>query len=192
MSENDRLFGTPDIPVQVTPKEYEQQVISWLQSAGGEIRSLQVFHQKSVKGTAGQYSLDGWAEFELFSGAKIKILVECKRHGRPVGRDVILAIEEKRREVGAHKAMVFSTSGFQKGALKYASSVGIALVVFLDGKVTYQTNSQHLPKPESYPSDLPEFSGQFLKQVNATQISMSNLTEDYLEPLVSWVNYDLP
>jgi restriction system protein len=46
--------------------------------------------------------------------------------------------------------MIFSTSGFQKGALEYAAAHGIATITFIDGKSTYETramNSQPVEPP---------------------------------------------
>jgi len=68
-----------------------------------------------LKGASGEYAFDALAEFEILGGARILVLVECKRHSSPVKREDVLVLEAKLRDTGAHKAMVFSTAGFQSG-----------------------------------------------------------------------------
>ena len=74
------------------------------------------------------------------------MIIECKRYTNPVNRDLVLALHRKTQELGAHKAMMFSTSGFQKGALEYAKKHGIALVKLADGAVTYMAKAENLPE----------------------------------------------
>ena len=37
--------------------------------------------------------------------------------------------------------MIFSTSGFQKGAIQYADANGIATIIFLNGDAIYETRT---------------------------------------------------
>lgn len=175
-----------DFPVKVSPEDYERQVVAWLNESGKAFRDFSIVHLKKISGIGGDYSIDGWAEFEVFDGAKVKVLVECKRHARAVERDVVLAVHAKKQAVNAHKAMIFSTSGFQKGAVELASNVGIALVVFVSGKMTYMTRSAEPTSEFSYPPDLPKFAGQLLRMSGATT-SVSYIGKDRLAPLVGWL-----
>jgi restriction system protein len=50
-------------------------------------------------------------------------------------------LEAKLRDVAAHKGMLFSTSGFQKGALQYATAHGIATIAVVNGRWLYETKS---------------------------------------------------
>jgi restriction system protein len=52
-----------------------------------------------------------------------------------------MVLEAKLRDVGAHKGMLFSTSSFQVGALKYADARGIATVTVVAGKWLYETKA---------------------------------------------------
>lgn len=45
------------------------------------------------------------------------VLLECKDWQRPVGIGAIDALESKRRDLGASKALIYSNSGFTKQAL---------------------------------------------------------------------------
>ncbi len=54
-------------------------------------------------------------------------------------RDEVMVLESKLRDVNAQKAMLFSTSGFQTGAIEFATSKHIATVAIVEGKWLYQT-----------------------------------------------------
>lgn len=176
----------PNNPIEVTPEDYEKQVVSWLQSAGRELQGFTVNHLEKIHGDGGEYSIDGWAEFEIFGGTKVCVLIECKRHRRPVERDIVLGVHAKAQAVGAQKSIVFSTSGFQSGALEYAASAGIALVVFVDGKATYLTRSRTALSKAYYPPNLPKFAGQMVR-TEADKTTISVLTDERVAPLAEWI-----
>lgn len=156
----------PATSVQVTPEEYELQVLEWLRKAAEPLENFNTEHLSKLKGLSGEYEFDVMAEFSIFGGATIIVLVECKRYNKPVERDKVLALYAKIQDVGAHKGMMFSTSGFQRGALQYADAHGIATVTFLDGKNTYETK-MFGPSPEPPPYvRLPKYAGYLLSMKN--------------------------
>ena len=53
------------------------------------------------------------------------ILVECKDWKRPVGIEIIDALESKRRDLNSNLAVIYSNSGFTQPALNKARRVGI-------------------------------------------------------------------
>ena len=53
------------------------------------------------------------------------VFVECKHLRRPVERDAMLILLQKLHSVGAHKGIVFSTSGFQAGENRIREINGI-------------------------------------------------------------------
>lgn len=59
-------------------------------------------------------------------------LVECKRWKEPVGRDRIDVIASSVDALGANKGAVFTTKGFEEGALAYAKGKGIDVFVVRD------------------------------------------------------------
>ena len=69
------------------------------------------------------------------------VLVECKNQTRPVERDEVMVLESKIRDVNAQKGMLFSTSGFQSGAIEFASAKHIATVSIVEGKWLYETRA---------------------------------------------------
>ncbi|AZQ84151.1 ImmA/IrrE family metallo-endopeptidase [Colwellia sp. Arc7-635] len=61
------------------------------------------------------------------------VVVECKNYNKRVGVDDIEEFESKLSQISGKnvKGIVFTTKGFQSGALEFASSIGIALARFL-------------------------------------------------------------
>ena len=177
----------PAEPVEVSPTEYEQQVVAWLRATAGGFTHFQVKHQEKIVGSSGEYAFDAIAEFEVLGGARILVLVECKRHADPVKRDDLLALEAKLRDVGAHKAMLFSTAGFQRGAIDYATQRGIATVTFIDGRLTYETKSAANDRDPDPPpcAKIPRFCGWLLTS-NGTSIQVSLVSDGYMDALVAW------
>ncbi|MDJ0627020.1 MAG: restriction endonuclease [Rhodobacter sp.] len=179
----------PDNPIKVTPEDYEKQVVAWLRSAGQELQGFTINHLERIPGNGGEYSIDGWAEFEIFGGTKVCVLIECKRHRQPAERDVILGVHSKAQAVGAQKSILFSTLGFQSGAVEFAASAGVALVVFLDGKATYFTRSREALSEANYPPNLPKFAGQMVR-AEAHKTTISILTDERVTPLAEWLRHE--
>lgn len=119
--------------MEITPIEFEQQVITWLQSVSVGYKDYEGNHRLRLSGQSGEYEIDIVARMKVLGGTEITLLVECKRYKDPIKRDVIMLLEGKLRELGAHKGIVVSTSGFQSGAIRYAGSRGIATVTLEDG-----------------------------------------------------------
>ncbi|KAA0986051.1 restriction endonuclease [Pseudomonas sp. ANT_J28] len=78
------------------------------------------------------------------------VLVECKHYKSAIKRETLQILHDRMRSIGAQKGALFTTSGFQSGALEYAKKHGIATVKIVDGKSTYMTKSfdnTHLQLP---------------------------------------------
>ena len=152
----------PGMPIEITPAEFELQVLRWLAKGAGSLDDPQITHQGKVSGQGGEYAIDVLVRLTVFAGTQIVIFAECKRQRRPVERDEILALEAKLRDTGAHKGMLFSTSGFQEGALKLAAARGIATITVVPGEWLYETKSLNQPAVPPPWANLPRFAGQFL------------------------------
>lgn len=161
-SRNPDGHWNPEKAVEVTPKEYERQVLHWLRESEGEPTGLEIDHLENIAGAGGEYEFDVVARFSKFGGAEFTVLVECKRYSSAVKRDLVLTLHAKLADVGAHKGMMFSTGGFQRGAIEYASVYGIALVTFKDGRALYETRDQGPPRDPPPRVDLPRFFGERL------------------------------
>ncbi len=149
----------PLVPADITPTQYELQVVKWLKAGGDKLESFTIEHLSHLSGTGGDYELDAVAEFQLLQGARIRIAVECKRYSGPVKRDTLLTLWAKLDAIKAHKGMIFATCGFQSGALDYAAEKGIATIAFVNGSFLYETKS--FVKNHSHPHwpGLPNYSG---------------------------------
>jgi restriction system protein len=176
----------PGTAVEVTPEEYERQVLRWLQGSLGNKIGLRVKHRAKVAGEAGEYELDVVVELSLLGGALIVVLVECKRYKSPVERDKILALHAKLNDTGAHKGIMFATAGFQRGALEYAKTHGVATVSFIDGKATYETRSAGpAPEPPSW-VNLPRFAGIYMDLEQGT-IRCRLVEDGRLDAFTAWL-----
>ncbi len=138
----------------ITPEQFELQVQKTLTAAGSSLSGFSVQHRELVRGSDGAYEVDITARFEAL-GAHFLVLIECKHHRSPIKREVVQVLYDRLRAVGAHKGMLWSTASFQKGALEYAESHGIALVRVLDGGAVYQTKAY--AELQRRPSWVPQF-----------------------------------
>lgn len=134
----------PRDPVQITPEEFEKQVLEWVRACL-EASTAEVEHQAMVKGQGGEYAIDIKIRFTIMGGGILELYLECKHQKRAVERDEVILLEGKLRDTGAHKGMLSSTSGFQKGAIEYATAHGIATVTVMPG------NGSTKPRPSAPP-----------------------------------------
>ena len=114
---------------EISPAGYEQVVKDMLDTAAGSqfLEGYSSSHLEPIRGADGEYIFDVTARFRVM-GADFLVLVECKRHRRKVERQDVQVLQAKVQSVGANKGMLFSTAGFQDGAVTYARSHGISLV----------------------------------------------------------------
>jgi hypothetical protein len=92
-------------------------------------KQLAVDNRKKYQGKSGQqHELD--LSFELdFEGLRLLVAVECKCYKRKVGVDDILEFASRIEDIGVHKGIVITTTGYMEGAIKLASAKGISLLV---------------------------------------------------------------
>lgn len=167
-----------DINAEITPTEFEKLIHTYLVEIGRNLQKFEVVHDKALERIDGTYQIDVYAEFEALGGI-IKVLIECKRYKEKIKREIVQLLNDKIRSTGANKGMVFATSGFQSGAVKYAKEHGIALVRVIEGKYTYFTKSQDSHNFEPPPwADIPRFIGEY-----ENENSIAYLQPNYLEPL---------
>ena len=114
---------------RVSPMEYEQAVKDMLDSQADEPGSYQSRLIRIVDGSDGEYVIEVTAAFSIL-GFDYMMLVECKRHRRKVDRFDLKVLQQKLKSTGAHKGVVFSTSGFQEDALEFAKAQDIATIQF--------------------------------------------------------------
>lgn len=176
----------PSNPIEVTSEEYEKQVVSWLEAVKGQLAGFTVQHLKRLPGNAGEYVIDAVAKFKVLGDIEIAVLVECKKMKRPVERDVVMILKSKLLETGTHKGIIFSTSGFQSGAIEYAAEHGIALITFIDGRHTYFTKSVEEVPRSHLPDDVPKYEGAWPIPTD-TGLSISMISSRSVEKLNQWL-----
>jgi len=80
------------------------------------------------KSSGHRHQIDVSVETSVLGGLSLLILVECKHYRDKVKVRDLLAFAERIHDIGAHKGVVVTTIGFQRGAIKIANAHGIALV----------------------------------------------------------------
>jgi restriction system protein len=108
------------------------------ESAG--LSEFRVEHRESLVTAEGSYQIDVTARFQQL-GVDFLVLIECKDHSRPVEREDVQVLADRKRAAGAQKAILFATNGFQRGAIEYAKVHGIALIRIVEGALMYETRS---------------------------------------------------
>jgi hypothetical protein len=88
--------------------------------------SVKVYGKRIIPGSKGTYEIDVSAEVNL-GELKLLFIVECKHWANRVPQDVVLSLKSKLEDLGAHKGIIVSKGGFQKGAIRIARGNGIAL-----------------------------------------------------------------
>ncbi|MCU1336349.1 MAG: hypothetical protein JWO19_1930 [Bryobacterales bacterium] len=178
----------PSDPVEITPKDFELQVRDWLTRGAMHAEDWKATHQEKVAGQGGEYAVDVVVRLTLFSGALLVVLAECKHQGRPVARDEVLALESKLRDTGAHKGMLFSTSGFQEGAIKLARARGIATITVVEGRWLYETRSLYSDSVVPPPwANLPRFAGQRLTPLE-NGYSCHTIDDEQVHAILDFLN----
>jgi len=129
---------------EVSPVQLETIVVEFLRELGRPLQSFSVDHLGKVAGPDGEFVLDGVARFCAF-GADFTVLVECKHHRRRVERGLVQELSDKVTSVRAQKGIMFSTGGYQDGAIEYARSRSIALVHLTPGGPMYESRSTDGP-----------------------------------------------
>lgn len=167
-------MANPNLEISAT--EFEFLVRDWILKQGGELTSLEVKHDVKVEAYDSTYQIDVLAKFQAFAGAEFIVLIECKKYRNAVERELVQVLHDKVRSVGAHKGMLFTTTGFQSGAIKYATAHGIALVSIINGTATYETRSAY-PVATQPPAwlNLPKFALWHVSENDAGSISMKSL-----------------
>lgn len=152
------MIRFPD-PEKISAKEFEQLVKSWFESSSKGLKLFKAQHRDKLSGKDGEYEIDISMKFEVFAGAEIFAIVECKKHTYPIDRSYVQILKDRKESLGAHKAFLVSTARFKSGAIKYAAINGIALIQIVDGSVMYiQSNLSKLSK---IPDDAEKLIGLF-------------------------------
>lgn len=96
-------------------------------------REIKVVRQRKFKGRRSGRKIVIDVSFEMdYGGFTVLFLVECKFYSQKVEVSDIEEFRTKIDDIGAHKGLVFSTIGFQSGAVKSAKAYGVGLARLSD------------------------------------------------------------
>jgi hypothetical protein len=142
-SDDDIARPTAQYPsAEITPAEFETFVTSLFTGIGNEggVSNLLIQNHEVVRGSDGTYDFDATVRYDL-AGMAFLVIVEAKLHKNPIKRETVQVLHQKLQSVGAHKAVLISTAPFQRGAVEFALTHGIALVTVTEGRFLYETKS---------------------------------------------------
>jgi restriction system protein len=113
----------------LTPEEYELHVKRYIERFADDVKDFYVTHRERHTASEGEFEIDITVRFQLLDVEWV-VLIECKRYKNPIERKVVMELQAKKEAVKADKAMIFTTSTYQTGAIEYAHYHGIILYHF--------------------------------------------------------------
>jgi len=126
--------------LDMSPIEFEKNVLIILQQQMAGIENCHFEHNKIIEVSDGNYQIDGYIEFSLM-GITYKTLVECKHYKSSIQREKVQVLYDKIRACGAQKGVLVSSSNFQSGAITYATQHGIGLIQLTEAGSEYHTRA---------------------------------------------------
>lgn len=173
------------LQAQLDAKTFEIQVKDMLSASKRSIKCFEVKNRVDLGSEENSYEIDVLATFE-FMGADFKVLVECKHHKHPIKREVVQILNDRIRELGCQKGMIFATSGFQSGAISYALEHGIALITVVEGKSTYHTRSMDGPAEPPPWANIPDYVGWLHAKTKSGSHSFHQINRNLADSLDSF------
>lgn len=118
----------------MTPTEFELFVKSLLVEQLN-CPGVEIYHRKKIQGRRSSYLHEIDLSFEItVARTRVFVIVECKAYKKPVSVDDVMELHSRIDDIGAHKGMLVSTSGFTSGAVALADAHGIALIQIFAGQ----------------------------------------------------------
>jgi hypothetical protein len=93
-----------------------------------DIQNVFVDHDVKLKGKTATHQIDVYWEYKQFDEL-IKVAVECKRYAKNVSIGVVRDFNSVLQDLNCSKGIIVTTTGFQKGAIEFASNNNISLKV---------------------------------------------------------------
>ena len=142
MSSENTFNPYRELKASITPTEFEKYCLEVLAGYGEkeQLPNFEIIHNTKQKAADGLYQIDIFTKFTAM-GVEYKTIVECKMHSNSIKRELVVVLADKVRSLGAHKGILISTSGFQRGAQGYAKEHGITLIQILDRDVLHIMNA---------------------------------------------------
>ena len=127
-------------PADITPDEFEHFVGDILRAGTPGLVDFVVTSHETIEGVDGSFDFDATVRYRCL-GMDFLVVIEAKRHSNPIKRALVQVLYSKAQSVGAHKAVLISTAPFQRGAVAFAKTHGIALVLVTEGRFTFETKA---------------------------------------------------
>lgn len=140
----DRWIARRPPAENITPEEFEEFVAELLREGGPSLENYTVRAHEVIRGVDGEYDFDATVRFSVLDMDYL-VLVEDKRHDHPIKRETVQVLHQKLQSVGAQKAVMIATAPFQRGAIEFAKTHGIALVMVSEGRFTFETRAAEPP-----------------------------------------------
>ena len=172
--------------------DFEAFVVATFEQIAPQVDDLRVQLHEKIQSVDGEYDFDATVRFR-FGGMDFLVLVEAKFHNHPIKRDVAQVLHSKVASVGAHKGVIIATAPFQKGAMTYAATHGIALVKITEGRFTFiRRSADPLPPAsvqEAREMGIPDFVGINYQQNEDGGVACTVITErpDYALELLAGI-----
>ena len=125
---------------EISADEFEEFVATLLRAGEPGLANFTVALHEKIEGVDGEYDFDATVRYE-FLGMDFLVLVEAKCHKNAIKRELVQVLHQKGQSVGAHKCVLVSTAPFQRGAVAFAKTHGIALVTMTEGRFTYMAHA---------------------------------------------------
>lgn len=141
--------GMSEFPLveSITPREFELLVKEWLEAGADGLTDFSASHLQPMQGQDGEFTFDVTAKFRIFGGATVQLVVECKKYSHPIKRELVQILNDKKRSVGAHKAILVATAPFQSGAIEFAEKNGVGLIQIVSGSALFIKASKRRDGP---------------------------------------------
>lgn len=136
----DRWIATRPPAEDMSPAEFEEFVAELLRAGSPGLENYMVQAHEVIHGVDGDYDFDATVRFSVL-GMDYLVLIEDKRHEHPIKRELVQVLHQKLQSVGAQKAVMISTAPFQRGAIEFAKTHGISLVMVSEGRFTFETRA---------------------------------------------------
>jgi len=116
-----------------TGKQFEVLTKEIFELLSREERYTSVEHDVKLKSPDGERQIDVLIRSKA-GALDLTTIVECKDHNRILSVEYIDALESKRRDVNASKAVLVARKGFSKSAKSKADRLGITLCIARDAE----------------------------------------------------------
>ncbi len=127
-------------PAQITPAEFEKFAVELISAGNPGLNDFRMQTHEAIEGVDGTYDFDATVRFRTL-GMDFLIVVEAKQHANPIKRELVQVLHSKAVSVGAQKAVLVASARCQHGAINFAKTHGVALVLVTEGRFTFETKS---------------------------------------------------